>query len=221
MKDPMLFNKIAAAGLTALLIFFGLPQVAKALRGGAGHHGADHGELKLAYPIDWQTALGGAGAEEAAEVVDLGALLAAASPAAGERRAALCKSCHTFEKGGADGTGPNLWGVVGRPVASHAGFAYSAALKSAGGAWTYERLDQYIANSQAFMPGTAMMQRFPKADQRAEILAYLSTLSDSPAAFPPPLAAAAPAADATAQAPSEPAAGETAPVEAAEPAPAQ
>ncbi len=187
MQDPMFFNKLAAAGLIALLLFFGLPQLATALRG--GHHGASaHGEAAAAhpfpqYPIEYATTA--AGGEQAAPV-DFAVLLAAADPKAGERRVALCKSCHTLEKGGANGTGPNLWGVVGREVAAHAGFNYTGALKAAGGEWSFDRLNLYIENSQGYIPGTAMVQRFPKAEQRADLLAYLQTLSDSPVPLPTP-----------------------------------
>jgi cytochrome c len=189
----MFFNKIAAAMLVALLLFFGLPQLATALRG--GHHGGGH-EAEDAhpfpqYPVAYATD-GAAGGETAAPV-DFATLLAAADPKAGERRAALCKSCHTLDKGGANGTGPNLWGVVGRPVAGHAGFNYTAALKAAGGEWTFDRLSAFLENSQADIPGTAMVQRFPKPEQRAELLVYLNTLSDNPAPLPTP--APAPAAE--------------------------
>jgi cytochrome c len=187
MQDPLFSNKIAAAVLTALLLIFGLPQLTAALFGG-GHHGGE-GELHLAYGGDLELDTGGGAAAEEAPKADLGTLLAGASAAGGERRAALCKSCHTFDQGGANGTGPNLWGVVGRAVASHAGFNYTNALKGAGGDWTYERLDQYLKNSQEYVPGTAMVQRFPKDEQRADILAYLATLSDSPVPFPAPTAA--------------------------------
>ncbi|MEQ8177688.1 MAG: c-type cytochrome [Amphiplicatus sp.] len=186
MNDPLFGNKVASAILVALLLIFGLPQIADALFGG---HGGGHGELHLAYPIEFET--GAAPAEAAAPEADLGTLLANASPEAGERRAGICKSCHTFNEGGANGTGPNLWNVVGRPVASHEGFNYTNALKSFGGEWTYEHLDHYIENSQGYVPGTAMVQRFPKAEQRADILAYLHTLSSSPVPFPEPVAPAA------------------------------
>ena len=96
----------------------------------------------------------------------------------------MCKSCHTFDKGGAQGTGPNLWDVVGRGVASVDGFRYSSALTGAGGDWTYERLDAYLQNSQAYVPGTAMVQRVGKAEHRADIIAYLRSLSDAPAPLP-------------------------------------
>lgn len=189
MKDPLFSNKVAAAVLTALLLIFGLPQLTKALFGG-GHHGGGE-ELHLAYggEVDFG---GDAGPAEAEPVADLGTLLANASASAGERRAALCKSCHTFDEGGANGTGPNLWGIVGREVAGHAGFNYTNALKEAGGVWTYERLDHFLENSQDYIPGTAMVQRFAKPEQRADILAYLGTLSNDPVPYPEP---AAPAGD--------------------------
>lgn len=200
MKDPLFFNKIAGAGLSALLIFFGLPQIAMALRG--GHEGGRHAEGHPfpQYPVAF--AVESAGAEEGPKA-DFATLLAAADPAGGERKAALCKSCHTFEKGGANGAGPNLWGVVGRPVASHAGFKYSAALTAAGGNWDFERLQAFLENSQTFIPGTAMVQKFPNPEHRAQIVAYLNTLSDAPLPLPAP---AAPAAEAPAEetaAPSE------------------
>ncbi len=195
MNDPMFFNKIAAAMLVALLLFFGLPQLATALRG--GHHGAGH-EAEGAHPFPQYPiayASDGASGGEAAAPVDFATLLAAADPKAGERRAALCKSCHTLEKGGANGTGPNLWGVVGRAIASHDGFNYTGALKAAGGEWSFDRLSAYIENSQSYIPGTAMVQRFPKAEQRAELIAYLNTMSDSPLALPSPPAPAETAAE--------------------------
>jgi len=185
MNDPLFFNKLAGAGLSALLIFFGLPQLASALRG--GHHGGHQpeGHPFPQYPVAFATET----ASEAAPKADFATLLAGADTAAGERKAALCKSCHTLDKGGANGTGPNLWGVVGRGVASHAGFKYSGALQSAGGAWSFDRLQAYLENSQAYIPGTAMIQKFPNPEHRAQIVAYLNTLSDAPLPLPAPAAA--------------------------------
>lgn len=182
----MEMNKIFAAILTAALLLFGLRELGSAVY---ASHGGHHGELHLAYePVDMSAVFAGAGGGEAKKEADLGTLLAAASTSAGERAAALCKSCHTFEQGGANGTGPNLWGVVGRPVGSVSGFSYSSAVQGFGGEWTYERLDAYIQNSQTFMPGTAMNQKIGKDTRRADILAFLSTLSANPVAFPAPAA---------------------------------
>lgn len=188
-KDPLLANKIIGAGLAALLLIFGLPQLTAALFGG-GHHGGDSEELHLAYCcVELETEATDA-TEEAPP--DLGTLLANASVSAGSRRAAICQSCHTFEEGGANGTGPNLWNVVGRPVASVPGFNYTSALKEFGGTWTYERLDEFLHNSQEYVPGTAMVQRFPRDDQRADILAYLGSLSNNPVPYPEPAPAVTP-----------------------------
>lgn len=191
MQDPMFTNKILMAALISLLLFFGLPQLATALRGGhGGEHEAEDAHPFPQYPVAFASD-GEAGAEAAAPV-DFATLLAAADPKAGERRAALCKSCHTLDNGGANGAGPNLWGIVGRAVGGHDGFNYTGALKAAGGEWTFDRLSAFLENSQAYIPGTAMVQRFPKAEQRAELIAYLNTLSDSPAPLLTPAAAPAP-----------------------------
>jgi len=188
MNDPLFTNKLAGAVLTALLLIFGLPQLTAAIFG--GHGGGHHDQEGWPFPqypeldLDVST--------DAAEIEappDLGTLLAAASAQAGERRSALCKSCHTFEQGGASGNGPNLWNIVGGSVANVAGFNYSGALKELGGVWSYERLDGYLKDSQAYAPGTAMVQRFARDNQRADLLAYLQTLSSNPVAFPAPVVA--------------------------------
>jgi cytochrome c len=188
-NDPLLTNKIAAALLAALLLVVGLPQVMNVIAGGGSHGGAGEA-LHLAYCcVDLETLAGPAAAAEEA-TVPLAARLAEANAAAGERQAALCKSCHTFEAGGASGTGPNLWNVVGRSVASRPDFAYSGALEAFGGQWSYERLDAFLENSQSYVPGTAMVQRLGQGDRRANILAYLQTLSSDPVPFPEPSEAA-------------------------------
>lgn len=203
----LFWNKIAGAVLASLLVIFVLNE--------AGHIVFHPHELhEDAYPWEVEEADGtGGGAEEAAP--DLGTLLAAASASSGERVARQCVSCHTFEQGAPNGQGPNLWGVVGRTPGSVAGFAYSAAMSGAGEPWTYEHLFQYLENPRREMPGTNMTFAGIRApESRADLLAYLQTLSADPVAFPEP---APPAEEAAPE--GEGAAGET--DEAGEEAPAE
>jgi cytochrome c len=126
-----------------------------------------------------------AAAAPAAPEVPVPALLAKADAKKGEQYAKVCQTCHNFEKGAGPKIGPPLYGVVGRPVASIAGFAYSDALKSVGGDWTYEKINKMITDPKSEAPGTKMT--FPgesDPQRRADILAYLQTLSDSPVPFP-------------------------------------
>ena len=133
---------------------------------------------------------GGAGPAEPAQPIEN--LLASASSEKGQATAKQCQACHTFEKGGPNRVGPNLYGVVGRKRASEPGFNYSAAMKAKGGEWTYEELNHFIANPRSYIPGTNMtFAGLPRDSQRADVIAYLGTLADSP--LPLPKAAAAPA----------------------------
>ncbi len=122
---------------------------------------------------------------KAAPEEPLPALLAKADAKKGEQDAKVCQTCHNFEKGAGPKIGPPLWGVVGRPIASVAGFAYSDSLKGVGGDWTYESINKMITDPKSEASGTKMA--FPgekDPHKRADILAYLQTLSDSPVPFP-------------------------------------
>jgi cytochrome c len=123
--------------------------------------------------------------------VDLATLLAAADAQKGRQTAQVCASCHTFEQGGPDRTGPNLWGIVGRNVASRQTFTYSSAFKAQTGAWTYERLDHYLTNPAKAVPGNKMpFAGIRKADDRANVVAFLGTLNATPVPFPKAAASA-------------------------------
>jgi len=136
----------------------------------------------------------GAPVAEAPKETPLPVLLAKADPHKGEQDAKVCATCHNFTKGGGAKIGPDLWGVVGRPVASVAGFDYSASLKSLGGDWTYDKLAHWVADPKAVASGTKMAFAGEKDPQKdADILAYLQTLSDNPVPFPKPSEASAPA----------------------------
>lgn len=113
------------------------------------------------------------------------ARVAGADPARGAATFLQCSACHVAEPGGPPRLGPNLWGVVGREVASASGYDYSDALRALGGEWSYARLDAYLHAPMTYAPGTRMV--FPgiaDAALRAEVIAYLRTRSDAPAPLP-------------------------------------
>jgi cytochrome c len=148
---------------------------------------------KPGYDIAVPETRSGGEAKPAEPEVPIEQLLAKADAGRGENSAKKCAACHTFDKGGRPLVGPNLWSVVGRPKASEPGFNYSAALKAKGGNWTIDDLNQFIANPRGFVPGTNMtFAGIQRAGERADIIAYLNTLSDNPA--PLPKAAEAPSA---------------------------
>lgn len=178
---------------------------------------------KMGYPIEGVVEEGGEGG--AAAEVPIETLLAKADPAAGEKVFAKCAACHTATKGGANGIGPNLYGVVGEAIGQGAGgFAFSDALKSKGGTWNFDLLSQWLTSPRKFAEGTKMtFAGLSKGEDRANVIAYLNSQSDHPQPLPTAAAApaAAPAADAKAAAATGEAANAAAPAaNAAAPAPA-
>ena len=146
-----------------------------------------HRPHTMGFPIE------GVVEEGAAEAgPDLGTLLAAADPAKGEAIFAKCTACHTIAQGGANGIGPNLFGIIGKPIGKHAaGFAYSGDLSGHGGDWTYENLDHWLKSPKAFAAGTKMtFAGLGKAEDRANLLAFLKANGGGPD-FPAPAAPAA------------------------------
>jgi cytochrome c len=153
---------------------------------------------------------------KAAPELPLAQLLAKADAKKGEDDTKPCQACHNFEKGAGVKIGPPLYGVVGRPRASVPGFDYSAAMKAKGGTWTFDEIFNFIKDPQSYIPGTKMtFAGEPDPQKRADIIAYLRTLSDNPLPLPkaapaapatPPAAPAAPAAKPPAAAATPPAA---------------
>lgn len=130
----------------------------------------------------------------AVAAVPIATLLASADVAKGEAIFKKCIACHTIAAGGANGIGPNLYATLGKPLASHAGFAYSDALKTKGGAWAWENMSEWLANPKKYAPGNKMtFAGLGNPEERAAVLLYLNSQGSN---LPLP---AAPAADAAAE----------------------
>ncbi|WP_150291961.1 c-type cytochrome [Sphingobium estronivorans] len=163
----------------------------------AGFSEAGEGSRVIAYHRDMRgkapVAVAGSAAGAApAPPPDLGALLASADAGAGKQKVQLCMSCHDFSQGGPNRIGPNLWGVVGRPVASHAGFAYSSAMQAHRGSWSYENLFAFLAAPAREVPGTKMtFAGLRNPADRAALIKYLATLGTGAPPLPQPKAIAA------------------------------
>jgi cytochrome c len=187
-----LFNTAAGWVLFAGVVGLGLAQLSK----GYFHGDKPDRPEKLGYVIEGAVEEG-AGPAEASIADALNAMPAAELVAAGEKAFAKCQSCHTVNAGGANGIGPNLHGTMGKAVAGHAGFAYSAELKAVGGTWDWDKMDAWLKNPKGMVAGTKMsFAGLGKVEDRAAIAAYLNA-QGSNLPFP---AAAAPAAAADSEA---------------------
>lgn len=187
------FNKLAGAFLGACVFAMALGIAAEGIYTGdkPAKAGYELPELKV------ETA-----AEKPAAAVPLPVLLAKADATKGQADTKVCQACHNFEKGAGAKVGPALYGVVERPKGSAAGFDYSAGLKGKGGNWSFEDLDQFLTNPKGYITGTKMgYAGEADAGKRADILAYLRSLSDSPVSLPAAPAASAEAKPETAGAP--------------------
>jgi cytochrome c len=182
--DSFELNKIAGGVLATLLFMMGLGILSDAI-------------FKAKQPVVAGYALpsaeeGGATssapAAAAAPAEPIAVRLASADAKKGEAIGKACTACHSFDKGGANKVGPALYGVVERPKGSAPGFNYSAGLKERAGKgekWDYESLDTFITSPKAYIAGTAMSYAgLADAAKRADLIAYLRSLSDNPAALP-------------------------------------
>ncbi|NTF40370.1 cytochrome c family protein [Rhizobium rhizogenes] len=143
-----------------------------------------------------EPAAGGDKAAAAKPETPIAQLLQKADAKVGETIFKKCQACHSGEKGGPNKVGPDLWGIIDRPVGEHEGFAYSSGMKdfSKGGSekWTYDHLYHFLAAPKKFVAGTAMgFAGLPKEEDRANVIAYLRTLADTPEPLPDPNAAPA------------------------------
>ena len=182
--DIFEFNKMAGAVLGTALVVFGLKELAAEI-----YHSEAPEKPGFAIEVA-EAATGGEATGGGGEVaaVSLGTLLASADATKGAAAAKTCAACHGFVKGGPNKVGPNLWEIVERNYAAHEGFAYSDAMKAkAAEKWTYEALNEFIKAPKEAVPGTKMAFGGVKKDPtRADLLAYLATLSEAPKPFPAP-----------------------------------
>ncbi len=200
--DSFEVNKIVGAILGTLLFVMGIGFLAEAIYApkstGPG------------YALPSPTGSEVAAARPEVVATPLPVLLASASVEEGAKVAKKCVSCHNFGEGEGNKTGPHIYDVVGRPIASISDFSYSDAMHTAAdehGNWTYEALNEFVTNPKKYAPGTKMgFGGLSKEEDRANLLAYLQSLSQDPVPFP--AVEEAPAADETA-----PAADEAAPAE--------
>ena len=205
--SDLTFNKIFGGVLMTGLIIFGLKEASDIVF-------AKHELEKPGYEIAVveETGDGAAAAEVAPDWGSV--LLVPANIEAGKAVTAKCASCHSFEQGGPNGTGPDLWDVLGRKPGSHGGFAYSGAMTEFGAknpVWDYDHIDQFLKAPGKYISGTKMtFVGLKKQEDRIAVIAYLHSLgSKLPVPAPKPAAAAAaPAAEGAAPAAGEaPAAG--------------
>lgn len=176
-------NKVAGAVLGMLTLAMGIGFFSSALV-------SPKPVVKAGYelPDNSASAAGGGAAQAAVAAEPIAKRLASADLAKGESAAKKCVSCHQFVKDGKNGQGPALYGILNKAFGAAAGFNYSAGLKDAaskGGKWDYEALDKFLTNPKGFIAGTSMgFAGVPRPDERANIIFYLRSLADSPAALP-------------------------------------
>ena len=210
--DSFEWNKIAGAVLFALLLTFGLGIFSNIIF-------ESEAPEPPGYVIAVATEEGAPGGGEKPAAQPIAVLLASADAKKGEASAKKCGVCHDFTQGGPNKVGPNLYGVVNRPIASHDGYEYDDAMKKfaqEANTWTFEHLNTFLHDPKGTVPGTKMaFAGLPNDSERANVIAYLRTLSDNPAPLPEPPTDAAAAgtttetqvASAAPEAPAAPAAG--------------
>jgi cytochrome c len=201
--DSLEVNKVIAAVLVAGIVFF-----TTGLLGDLVVHENVPNQPAIKIEVA-QTAA--PGQPQAAALPPLAPLLAKADPTAGETYAKrVCAVCHSFDEGGKAGVGPNLYGILGAAHGHMLGFNYSTALKGKQGPWTFDELNEWLDKPSAYAPGTRMsFAGITNAQERANVIDWLHTLSPHPEPLPSP--AEPPGAVAVATSAPAPTAGDTDP----------
>jgi cytochrome c len=170
------FNTIAGWVLFAGIVALGSSIV-------AGEYFHSERPEKMGYPIAGVQEEG-EGAAEAEKPIEF--YLAQADAAKGQQVFNKCMACHNADKGGANQLGPNLWGVIGLPIAEdRGGFAFSDALKKVGGTWNFDNLSKWLDSPKTFAPGTKMtFAGLSNPQDRADVIAFLNQHSDNPLPLP-------------------------------------
>lgn len=177
-------NKIAAAVLVGGMLTLSVGLISNIIYGNPAGAGAEHAEGGAAEAGATAEAAPAAAAADAPHESAV-PLIAAADVAAGEKASAKCKTCHTFEKGGPNRVGPNLWGVLGGHSAHKDDFTYSEVIKNLNITWDYDHLDQFLSNPKAYAKGTKMsFAGLKKTEERAALIRWLRDQSDSPVPLP-------------------------------------
>lgn len=178
MKDleaNKLFAAILVAGIIAMLAGFVADTITH-----------PHDLEKDAIEIEGLEGTVSAGAPKADLPAPILTLIADADIARGQKVSKACAACHSFTKGGAHGVGPNLWNIVGAPKDGKSGYSYSGVLASNGAnEWSYAELNKFFYKPKKYAPGTKMnFIGLKKPEDRAAIVAWLRTLTDSPLSLP-------------------------------------
>jgi cytochrome c len=173
MFDTMTTTKIIGGFCGTFLVFLLGSWAADTIYGAEGGHAEGDAQGYMVEVADASAA-----PAEAAPEVDFAVVMASADAAAGESVFRNCRSCHSIEDG-KNGTGPSLYGVVGRQVDTEAGYSYSGALEAVADIWTPEHLNGFLADPKGYAPGTKMgFKGLKKIEDRANIIAYLDSLDN-------------------------------------------